>query len=112
MKKPTKNLITEKLDIHTAKMENKAHDRAMEELVKTRDINDGGRRNATTTLVYQNLAITPYKSEKTMLHTKADLLPVLASDGIATSKIPVQTKRKTAKIVQLTPPEEMNTQAA
>jgi hypothetical protein len=46
MRKPIKNLITGKEDYHTAKVENKAHDQAMAEFVKTREINDGGKRGS------------------------------------------------------------------
>jgi hypothetical protein len=36
--------------------------------------------NTVSTLLYQPLMITPYKSEATTLHTKENLLPVLVSD--------------------------------
>ncbi|MDR2415408.1 MAG: hypothetical protein LBD75_02070 [Candidatus Peribacteria bacterium] len=91
MKKPTKNLITGKVDTHTLKLENKTHELTMQELKKTREINDGGKRTPekTTLALYPYLSLTPYQSKETVLHTKKNLLLVLRSDGNASSEIPV-----------------------
>jgi hypothetical protein len=83
----------------------------MAEFVKTREINDGGKRGSwvTALALYQPLAITPYQSQQTVLHTKADLLPMLVGDWVSSSEIPVERRatkwKKPAQIVHFNPLE-------
>jgi hypothetical protein len=86
MTNKTINPITGKVDVHTYKMQHKAHDLAMKNLVKTREINDSGSyREETALALIQPLSITPYQSKKTTLHTRDAMLPVLMGDGTAES---------------------------